>query len=70
MIVVIKNKGETKDSLFRKFHRQFKEENITFDVAKKMFYKKRSLLKKEKERERLKRKAQEKRKKQRHVTIY
>lgn len=56
MVVVDKKKGETKDSLFRKFTRIFIEENIVDDVRKKLFYKKPSLVKKEKEKENLKRK--------------
>ncbi len=52
MVVVVKKKGETKDSIFRKFSRSFIEENIIEDVRRKLFYKKPSLLKKEKERER------------------
>lgn len=59
MIVIIKKQGETKDALFRKFTKMFREENLTFDVSKKMFFKKPSLLKKEKEKERIKRKAYE-----------
>lgn len=59
MIVVVKKPGETKDSLFRKFTKMFREEDITFEVNKKMFFKKPSLLKKEKEKNRIKRKAQE-----------
>lgn len=59
MIVIIKKQGETKDALFRKFTKMFREENIAFDVSKKMFFKNRSLLKKEKEKERIKRKSQE-----------
>lgn len=57
MIVVIKKKGETKDTLFRKFSRLFKGEDIIYEVNKKMFFKKPSLLKKEKMKERMKRKA-------------
>lgn len=60
MIVIVKQKGENKENLFRKFYKQSKEENINFDVMKKMFYKKPSLLRKEKARERLKRLAQKK----------
>jgi len=59
MIVVVKKQGETKDAFFRKFTKMFREENISFDVSKKMFFKKPSLLKKEKEKDRIKRKAQE-----------
>jgi len=59
MIVVLKKPEETKDSFFRKFTKIFKEENISFEVSQKMFFKKPSLLKKEKEKERIKRKSQE-----------
>jgi ribosomal protein S21 len=48
MVVVTKKKGESKDSLFRKFTRSFIEEEIIDDVRKKLFYKKPSILKKEK----------------------
>ncbi len=61
MIVIIKKQGETKDALFRKFTKVFREENITFDVSKKKFFKKPSILKKEKEKDRIKRKVQEQR---------
>jgi len=54
MVVIIKKKGESKDSLFRKFTRSFIDENIVDDVRKRQFYKKPSLLRKEKEKERLK----------------
>lgn len=54
MVVVDKKKGETKDRLFRKFTRMFIEENIVDDVRKKLFYKKPSLVRKEKEKENLK----------------
>lgn len=57
MIVVVKKKGENKESLFKKFSRLFKEDNIIFEVNKKMFFKKPSLLKKEKLKERLRRRA-------------
>lgn len=53
MVVVTKKKGETKDSMFRKFSRMFVEENIVDEVRKKLYYKKPSLLRKEKEKERL-----------------
>ncbi|KKQ01791.1 MAG: 30S ribosomal protein S21 [Candidatus Roizmanbacteria bacterium GW2011_GWA2_36_23] len=52
MVVVTKRKGETKDSIFRKFTRTFIEENIIDDVRKKQFYKKPSILRKEKEKHR------------------
>ncbi|MBI3619534.1 30S ribosomal protein S21 [Candidatus Roizmanbacteria bacterium] len=47
-----KKRGETKDSLFRKFTRSFLDEEIVDDVRKKLFYKKPSTLRKEKEKER------------------
>lgn len=55
MVVVAKRKGETKDSMFRKFSKTFFEENVVEEVRKRQFYKKPSLLKKEQEKERLKR---------------
>ncbi|MEK7070288.1 MAG: 30S ribosomal protein S21 [Patescibacteria group bacterium] len=55
MVVVIKKKGETKDSMFRKFTKAFIEENIVDEVRKRQFYKKPSLVRKEKEKERLQR---------------
>lgn len=58
MIVVLKKKGESNDNMFRKFSRMFKDEDIIFEVNKKMFYKKPALLKKEKDREKAKRRAQ------------
>jgi len=53
MVVMIKKRGETKDSLFRKFTRSFIEEDIVKEVRDKMFYKKPSLMRKIKEKERL-----------------
>ncbi len=53
MVVVIRRKGETKDSMFRKFTRSFVDEEIVTEVRKRMFYKKPSLLKKEREKERI-----------------
>ncbi len=55
MVVVSKKKGETKDTMFRKFSKIFVEENVVEEVRKKQFYKKPSLLRKEKEKERLQR---------------
>ncbi len=52
MVYASKKKGETKDSMFRKFTRSFIDEEIVDDVRKKLFYKKPSILKKEKEKER------------------
>ena len=54
MIVVTRKKGESTDKLLKKFSKLFREEDIIFDVNKKIFYKKPSLLKKEKQRERAK----------------
>lgn len=48
MVVVIKKKGESKDNLFRKFSRSFIEENILEEIRNRLFYKKPSLVKKEK----------------------
>lgn len=56
MVVVIKQKGESKDSLFRKFTKAFIEEDIVTTVRSKLFYKKPSLLRKEREKERAQRK--------------
>jgi small subunit ribosomal protein S21 len=52
MVVITKKRGESKDSMFRKFTRAFINEDIIDDVRKKQFYKKPSLLRKEKEKER------------------
>lgn len=52
MVYASKKKGETKDSMFRKFTRSFIDEEIVDDVRKKLFYKKPSILKKEREKER------------------
>jgi small subunit ribosomal protein S21 len=52
MVIVLKKKGETKDSLFRKFTKAFIEENIVDDVRRRQFYKKPSLVRKEREKER------------------
>ena len=56
MVVVSKKKGETKDAMFRKFSRTVVEENVVDEVRKKLFYKKPSTLRKEKEKENLKKK--------------
>jgi ribosomal protein S21 len=55
MVVMTKKKGESKDSLFRKFSKTFIEENIVDEVRKRLFYKKPSLARKEKEKERAQR---------------
>ena len=54
MVLVIKRKGETKDSMFRKFTRSFIDEEIVEKLRKKQFYKKPSLKRKEEEKERRK----------------
>lgn len=54
MVLVTRKKGESKDSMFRKFTRDFIDEDIVTDVRKKQFYKKPSLIRKEEEKERLK----------------
>ena len=54
MVFVSKKKGETKETLFRKFTRSFIDEDIVTEVRKKLFYKKPSLKRKEEEKERMK----------------
>ncbi len=54
MVVIKRKRGESKDSVFRKFTRSFIEENILDDVRKKQFYKKPSLVRQEEEKERIK----------------
>jgi ribosomal protein S21 len=56
MVVVRKKRGETKDSMFRKFSKMFMEENIIDDVRDRLFYKKPSIVRKEREKERSQRK--------------
>lgn len=55
MVVITRKKGESKDSMFRKFSRSFMEEDVVTEVRKRLFYKKPSLRKKEEEKERLQR---------------
>ncbi len=55
MVVVTKKRGESKDSMFRKFSKMFVEENMIEEVRKRLFYKKPSLVRKEKEKERMQR---------------
>ncbi len=57
MVVVTKKKGETKDTMFRKFSKIFIEENVVDEVRKRLYYKKPSLVRKEKEKERAKKKS-------------
>jgi hypothetical protein len=54
MVVINKKKGETKDSLFRKFSRIFIDEDIVNTLKKKQFYRKPSLARKEEEKEKRK----------------
>ncbi|MDH7476177.1 MAG: 30S ribosomal protein S21 [Microgenomates group bacterium] len=54
MVFITKKKGENKDTIFRKFTRSFIEEDIVTEVRNKLFYKKPSLVRKEKEKERAK----------------
>jgi len=54
MVVVTKKKGESKDSMFRKFTRAFIDEDIVNTLKKRQFYKKPSLVRKEEEKERVK----------------
>jgi ribosomal protein S21 len=61
MVVVTKKKGETKDSLFRKFSKTFIEENVVDEVRKRLFYKKPSLARKEREKERAKERSRRRR---------
>lgn len=56
MVIVKRNRGESKDSMFRKFSKIFIEENIIDDVRDRLFYKKPSIVRKEKEKERGQRK--------------
>lgn len=58
MVVVAKKKGESKDSIFRKFTKIFIEEDIVGELRKKQFYKKPSLVRREEEKERIKAKVQ------------
>ena len=52
MVVIQRGKGESKESIFRKFSKTFFEENIVNDLRKRLFYKKPSLVRKEEEKER------------------
>jgi ribosomal protein S21 len=53
MVVITKKKGESKDSMFRKFSRTFIDEDIVTTIKKRQFYKKPSLKRKEEEKERV-----------------
>ena len=52
MTVVTKKKGDTNDKLFRKFSRLSGEDNIVFEVKRRMEFKRPLEIKKEKLRER------------------
>ncbi len=54
MVIVTKKKGDTKESIFRKFTRSFIDEDIVTEVKKRLFYKKPSLMRKEELKERAK----------------
>lgn len=54
MVLVIKRKGESKDSMFRKFTRSFIDEEIVDTLRKRQFYRKPSLKRKEEEKEKIK----------------
>ena len=54
MVYVMRKKGDSKDAVFRKFTRSFIDEDILNEVKNRLFYKKPSLLKKERAKERLK----------------
>ena len=62
MVFVTKRKGETKDSMFRKFTRSFIDEEIVDTLRKKMFYKKPSLKRKDELREKAKERSRKRRK--------
>ncbi|MDO8497501.1 MAG: 30S ribosomal protein S21 [bacterium] len=53
MIVVTRKKGDSKDSLFRKFTKVFIDEEIVDTIRDRLFYKKPSLKRREHEKERL-----------------
>jgi len=54
MVLVKKKKGESKDSMFRKFTRMFIQEDIVDEVRSRMYYKRPSQERKEQEKERSK----------------
>ena len=61
MVVIRKRKGDTKDTMFRKFSRMFMDENIVDELRKKQYYKKPSLRKKDEEKERIRMRARRRR---------
>lgn len=56
MVVIKKKKGESKESVFRKFTRAFIEEEIIDEMRARMFYVKPSQVRKEREKNQGKRK--------------
>ncbi|MFH1826835.1 MAG: 30S ribosomal protein S21 [bacterium] len=56
MVIVNKKRGESKDSMFRKFSKIFIDEDIVNEVRNRLFYKKPSIVRKEREKERGQRK--------------
>lgn len=54
MVVISKKKGDTKESMFRKFSRIIILEDIVEEVRNRMYYKRPSQQRKEEEKERLK----------------
>lgn len=56
MVVVRKKKGESKDSMFRKFTRAILDEELNDEVRSRLYYVKPSQVKKEKEQMQRKRK--------------
>jgi len=61
MVVIQKRKGDTKDTMFRKFSRMFMDEQIVDELRKKQYYKKPSLRKKDEEKERIRMRARKRR---------
>ena len=61
MVVIQKKKGVNVDTLLKRFNKITKEENIAFDVSKKKFFMKPSLMRKEKRKEKLRVRAQQRR---------
>lgn len=61
MVVIQKRKGDTKDTMFRKFSRMFMDEQIVDELRKKQYYKKPSLRKKDEEKERIRMRARRRR---------
>ena len=62
MVVVKKKRNESKDALFRKFTKIFINERVVDEVRDRLFFKKPSLVRKEKKKEMLKKHRQSYRK--------